>query len=99
MDSDDEVVGASYKAGKPFTEALQKPDSTTLERESILPTQAPEMEKGGSEAEKAGSLSVIWARVKGFPPWPVSFVLSPSAAILSFAFHSKSFACLLPLNL
>ena len=71
MDSDDEVIGASFRAEKLPLETETKL-SLTVKREGTLPAQAPGIEKGYLVAEKAALLKVIWARVKGFPPWPVS---------------------------
>ncbi len=63
MDSDDEVIGAQYSSGKRLRADTEKPyDSLTLE--------APELES--PDVGKATLLRVVWARVKGFPPWPVS---------------------------
>ena len=93
MDSDDEVVGASFRAERRSLDAAEKPESP-VKRDVALPAQAPGVEEGGPDAEKAALLRIIWARVKGFPPWPVRSTLAPTILPQSPRLVQPHFMCI-----
>lgn len=71
MDSDDEVLGAGFRAQRSPQTFIAEPEGHVKE-DATQAVQNSGKKTDQSDAETAALMNVIWARVKGFPSWPVS---------------------------